>query len=412
MYNYCYKEGNRKVGQKLFYEDAYITKFSAQGVHQRQDELGNWYIILSKTAFYPTGGGQPHDLGTLNDVPVVNIEEIDGEIRHYVREPLAHIDTVTGVIDWTRRFDHMQQHAGQHLLTAAFVELFNVPTVSFHLGKDTATIDLEVDELTAEMAAEAETLANKIILENRPIETKWVTNEEAQSFNLRKQLAVTDNIRLVIIPQFDYNGCGGTHPKSTAEVGQLKILNWEKEKQKVRVQFVCGQRVLKKLHEKQMVLLELIRTLNSPEEGLVTAAKRLLDQTKELDKTIEQLQEELLQFEASELLAASSPWNGQQVIQKVFQNETVQRLQKLARTIINKENDVNVFFVNENGDKLQFVCMRSSDASINMKEIIQQTLPLINGKGGGNEASAQGGGEALISGEELMKHMIKVNSFN
>lgn len=141
----------------------------------------------------------------------------------------------------------MQQHAGQHILTAAFVELFNLPTVSFHLGSEQVTIDLAVDTISEDQLLAAEALANDIILENRPIETTWITENELENYNLRKDVAVTGDIRLVIIPNFDYNGCGGTHPISTGQVSAIKILGTEKMKGNIRVSFVCGQRVLKEL---------------------------------------------------------------------------------------------------------------------------------------------------------------------
>ena len=187
-------------------------------------------------------GGQPNDIGTLADQHVINVEEIDGEIRHYLEGPF--LDTnkeIAGTIDWERRFDHMQQHTGQHLLSAAFDQLFEYRTIGFHLGAEIVTIDLETEVLTEHQVQRAEGLANQIILENRPIEVKWVTEEELSQYPLRKETKVKDDIRLVIIPDFDYNGCGGTHPKATGEVSSVKVLDWERQKKKVRVQFVCGK---------------------------------------------------------------------------------------------------------------------------------------------------------------------------
>lgn len=389
---------------KLYYQDAYIKEFTTKGIHQQQDENGNWYVVLSETAFYPTGGGQPFDKGTLNGVQVVNVEEVEGEIRHYLEEPLPDLDTIAGVIDWNRRFDHMQQHSGQHILTASFVELFGANTVSFHLGEETSTIDLHIENLTEQMSLEAEKRANQMILENRPIETKWVTEEEISHYKLRKQLSVTENIRLVIISDFDYNGCGGTHPRSTGEVSSIKILNWDRQKKDlIRVQFVCGNRVLEQLHKKQKVLLALSPLLSSPEQEMTNAVTRLLENEKEFKKTVEELSDNLLHYEGKELLGSVTDWNGNKVVTKVFQNRTIQQLQKLGKMIATEDQTVNVFFANENGPQLQFVGTRGSLAIINMKSVVQQLLPLINGRGGGNESTAQGGGAASISGEGLLK---------
>lgn len=391
--------------EKLYYQDVYIKDFTTNAVKQAQDEMGNWYVILAETAFYPTGGGQPNDMGTLNGTNVINVEEIDGEIRHFVGKKLEQTDDIIGVLNWERRFDHMQQHAGQHILTAAFVELFQFETVSFHLGMETATIDLNTQNLTLEMVKQVEDRANEILRENRPIDTKWVTKEEALQYKLRKELSVAEDIRLVIIPDYDYNGCGGTHPSTTGQVSAIKVLDWEKQKKQIRVRFVCGDRVLKQLHEKHEVLLDLSRHLSSPEKDMSAAVQKLLNTNKELGKTIEELNDQLLQHEAEALISEATDWNGKLVVSKVFHNRTVKQLQKLAKMIIDQAENYHVFFVAENDQQLQFICVRDATSGISMNSIVKEVLPLINGKGGGSDVSAQGGGEAAISGEELMKHI-------
>lgn len=393
-----------KIGNKLYYKDPYITLFMTNLLKQEQDEEGRWYAILEETAFYPTGGGQPFDTGTLNDVKVIDVEEIDGEIRHYLSGEIQSRE-IKGKIDWDRRFDHMQQHAGQHILTAAFVELFGFATVAFHLGKEFLTIDLDVEQLTKEQANAAEELANKIILENRPIETKWVTEDELPQYSLRKQLSVSENIRLVIIPDFDYNGCGGTHPRSTAEVGIITILDWEKQKKNTRVRFICGNRARRQLHQKHIVLKELTELLNTPELELVTAAKRLLENGKSLEKRIDELNNSLLEYEAKELLAYAQQTEKGLIVSKAFQSRSIQEIQKLARAITSLSSESLVFLFNKADDKLQFVCARGAVPTVSMKQIAAELLKLVNGKGGGNDLFAQGGGEALLTVEQLLEHI-------
>ncbi|PLR85627.1 alanyl-tRNA editing protein [Bacillus canaveralius] len=382
---------------KLYYQDPYFRTFATRVTKQANDDAGNWFVVVEETAFYPTGGGQPHDVGTLDGVTVLNVEEIDGEIRHYVDGSLPLHEEIKGVIDWQRRFDHMQQHAGQHILSAAFEELFDFETVSFHLGKELLTIDLNIGELTEEAANEAEKRANQIILENRPIETKWVTEEELSQFPLRKQPTVTENIRLVIIQDFDYNGCGGTHPKATGEVTAIKILGWERQRKRIRIQFVCGNRVLDQLHKKEQTIRQLCQLLNAPEQELPAAARRLLESGAEKDKSLQEIRETLLRFEVKDLLEQS-----EKLIAKVYQNRTIQELQMLARLLTAEKDELTVLLVTENDSRLQLVCARGSQETANMKQIIADVLPIIAGKGGGNEALAQGGGEALVSGQELL----------
>ncbi|WP_102272693.1 alanyl-tRNA editing protein [Cytobacillus massiliigabonensis] len=386
---------------KLYYQDPYIKSFTTHLKEQQKDEQGRLYAVLEKTAFYPTGGGQPHDTGTLNRIKVTDVEETNGEIRHYLEKPLNGPGEITGEIDWERRFDHMQQHAGQHILSAAFEEIFGFATVSFHLGNEVLTIDLDIEELTDEQAEEAEGLANQIILENRSIETKWVSMDELSSYRLRKQLSVTENIRLVIIPDFDYNGCGGTHPHSTGEVRAIKILDWEKQRKKIRVQFVCGDRVFNQLHQKQKEIKRLTSILNAPEENLADTAKKIIEDKKMLEKSIEELKDELVAYEAKDLLANGKSSSNGIMIGKQFNNRSIQEIQKLARAVTVQSEEAVVFFVNAAEEKLQFVCAKGKTPNGSMKEITNKLLPLLNGKGGGNDLFAQGGGEALITAEQL-----------
>lgn len=384
--------------KKLYYEDPYLTTFTANIVKQEPE-----YVVISETAFYPTGGGQPCDLGRLNGISVINVEVVNDEIRHFLAEPLdPDITKIEGKIEWSRRFDHMQQHAGQHILSAAFAELFQLQTVSFHLGKESVTIDLDVPEISAEQLQEVEDLANQIILENRPIETKWVTEEELAQYNLRKATSVKENIRLVIIPDYDYNACGGIHPSTTGQVSSIKILQTEKQKRQVRVEFVCGQRVITQFHRKHSILLNLISTLSTPEEKLEDAANSILFTNKSLEKQITELNNKILQYEAKDLLNESN----NEVIGVTFENRTIQDLQKLARFLVEESPNTLCIFVSHNDEKLQVVVAKGKNREENMKLWIQQIILPINGKGGGNEMIAQGGGEALLSSADLLNNAL------
>lgn len=385
--------------KKLFYQDPYISSFTTNLLTQKEDELNQTYVVLEETAFYPTGGGQPNDTGTLNGIRVVNVDEVEGEVRHYVEQKLpSPLEEVVGNIDWERRFDHMQQHAGQHILSAVFEELFDINTIGFHLGTEFVTIDLDIEELTEDTAWKAEQRANQIILENRSIETKWITADEVSHYPMRKKPSVEENIRLVIIPDFDYNGCGGTHPSSTGQVSAIKILDWERQRKKTRLTFICGNRIRKELHKKNNVIKELSPLLNAPEKDMGKAVSRLLANIKQLEKSLEEKKEELLIHEGKELITTTE--NG--LIGKVFEGRSIQELQKLARVIIaQKENSV-VFLIALNGNQLQFVCAKGAAATGNMKMTAAEVLPILNGKGGGNESFAQGGGEARLTAEQLL----------
>ncbi|AJD92537.1 alanyl-tRNA synthetase [Jeotgalibacillus malaysiensis] len=384
---------------KLFYEDVNLQTFQAKKTDEGTDQQGRRYVVLDHTAFYPTGGGQPHDTGLLNQARVYDVEEIDGTIRHYIEGTDPLLETVHGEIDWVRRFDHMQQHAGQHILSAAFENNFNLKTVSFHLGEEVCSIDLETDHVSEEVLKMAEEQANELVLENRPIETKWVSQEELQQYPLRKEVAVAGNIRLVIIPEADYNGCGGTHPTSTGQVGTIKILHTEKQRGQTRIYFVCGKRVNRQLGEKHDVLQSLTAKMSAPQEKLADAADRLLNQNKQLEKTVEELKNQLLTFEADQYQDS--------LVKAVFTDRPVAELQKLAKMIVEGNEEKIVLFVNETDEKLQLICGRSADSETDMNQLIKSVLPLINGRGGGKPDFAQGGGEKLMSAESLLEAWVK-----
>lgn len=387
---------------KLYYNDAYLKHFTTNLREQKQDKDGRDYVVLEETAFYPGGGGQPHDIGTLNGMKVLEVEEVDKEIRHYVEAQLPDGQVqVIGEIDWERRFDFMQQHAGQHILSAAFAELFGYETVSFHLGKETLTIDLHTAGLTEEQAQAAEDFANKIILENRPIETNWVTLEESKEYPLRKQPSVQEEIRLVIISDFDYNGCGGTHPNGTGQVAAIKILDWEKQRKHIRLQFVCGKRVLKQLQQKHREVKVLSQLLNAPEEQLAASAQKLLDDKKAKEKELEETKDQLLEYEMKDLLANAIQMDHLRFASAVYENRSMQDMQKMGRRMQESGEGHVLLLINETEGKLQFVCARGNGLSISMKQLAGELLKLVNGKGGGNDLIAQGGGEPLISSEAL-----------
>ncbi|KHF37858.1 serine-tRNA(Ala) deacylase AlaX [Halalkalibacter okhensis] len=387
---------------KLYYSDAYLQQFHAEMLKQEQDENGNWYIVLSETAFYPTGGGQPNDIGYLENMPVIGVEEMDKEIRHYVTAPIEKKDLIQGRINWQRRFDHMQQHAGQHILSAAFAKLFDFQTVSFHLGKDIATIDLSVSELHEAKVKEAVHLANNIILENLPIETKWATTEELSQYQLRKAPSVTEDIRLVLIPGYDDNACGGTHPRTTGEVRAIKVLNWEKQKKHIRVQFVCGNRVLHQFDEKQSTLLTLTDLLSAPEQELPQTIKRKIAKEKELEKSIEKLKEKLISYEAEELISLD-----ERIIGRTYEDRSIKELQQLAQKITEVAPRCAVFFVSKNKERLQVVAAKGKESNINCKKPVLDALPSISGKGGGSEVLVQGGGVSTMESDQFLSLVLE-----
>lgn len=398
-------KGERKLEQKLYYIDAYTKDFTTKIIKQDYDKEDNLYVVLNETAFYPTGGGQPYDTGTLNGTLVTNVEEVNGEIRHFIAEQLETAG-VEGKINWERRFDHMQQHAAQHILSAAFWDHFNIPTIGFHLGKETVTIDLETENLPAETIEKAVQIANNIVFENHPIRIQWMNLEEAKTLPLRKEPTLTENIRVVIIENFDYNGCGGTHPRRTGEVGLIQVLNWERNKGGIRLTFIAGWRTLKLMGQQQQIMKDVSKQLNSSETDIPAKVAQLLISQKENEKAIQTMNEKLLFAEANELLQQPAEIHAGFLISKVFTNRSMQEVAKLSAIIIEQQEHAITYFVIENDDKLQCILACGKTVTLDMNALLKDALPAIEGKGGGNKKSARGGGKAIMSGDEFLHQLI------
>ncbi|MEN8647876.1 DHHA1 domain-containing protein [Bacillus toyonensis] len=391
--------------QKLYYIDAYTKDFTTKIIKQDYDKEDNLYVVLNETAFYPTGGGQPYDTGTLNGTLVTNVEEVNGEIRHFIAEQLETAE-VEGKINWERRFDHMQQHAAQHILSAAFWDYFNIPTIGFHLGKETVTIDLETENLPAETIEKAVQIANNIVFENHPIRIQWMNLEEAKTLPLRKEPTLTENIRVVIIENFDYNGCGGTHPRRTGEVGLIQVLNWERNKGGIRLTFIAGWRTLKLMGQQQQIMKDVSKQLNSSETDIPAKVAQLLISQKENEKAIQTMNEKLLFAEANELLQQPAEIHAGFLISKVFTNRSMQEVAKLSAIITEQQEHAITYFIIENDDKLQCILACGKTVTLDMNALLKDALPAIEGKGGGNKKSARGGGKAIMSGDEFLHQLI------
>ncbi|MGZ0049517.1 alanyl-tRNA editing protein [Brevibacillus gelatini] len=394
---------------RIYYQDAYVRKFTAQVIRQGREEDGTPYAVLSQTAFYPTGGGQPADLGTLGDCRVIDVEEVAGEVRHRLEAPLPEDCTeVIGQIDWDRRFDHMQQHAGQHILSAAFLEVVQAETVAFHLGKERVTIDVRLDELTPDVWEAVEQRANQVVLENHPIIARFVDDEELATLPLKKQPTVTENVRVVIIPEYDYNPCGGTHPARTGEVGMIKILGWERHRGNIRLEFICGLRALRDYTRKQVAVRELAKLFATSEADLIVQAERVLAERDSLKARLADAEKQLLESEVRKQLDVAEQVGAARVITRVFPDKTIQQLQQFAQLAVAEAPDVVCLLAAATDEKTQLVFARGQAVNVAVNQLIKETLPLIGGKGGGNPAMAQGGGQPAPAVDEVLAHARKL----
>jgi len=386
--------------ERLYYNDPYLLEFDAN-VLDRIPIRDRFGILLDRTAFYPTSGGQPNDLGTLNGTPVLDVIEDDasGTVLHVVQETVS--GPVHGIVDPERRRDHMQQHSGQHVLSQAFVELFNWPTVSFHLGTSTSTIDLPVDAISRDQAAQAEDLANRIIRENRPVAVRYVTAENISEAGLRKPTERSGDIRVIDISGFDKSACGGTHVRMTGEIGSILVTRIERAKKQTRLEFLCGGRVLSYAREANRILESISQTISSAPMETAKAVKTVWDDLQSSRKRLEELETKLLEFEASEFPVS----NGLAVA--AFKGRGIETIKLLAQKITVRPGIVALLA--DESDQIRVVFARSADLTIDVASLLKRTLDRFGGRGGGRPHLAQGGGLTASSAEEVLE-WVKRNS--
>lgn len=380
--------------QRLYYHDSFLYSFDASVVESIQRE-GKHAIVLDRTAFYPTSGGQVHDTGRLileskREVPVLEVaDEEDGRIFHFTSEPVDAGTTVHGDIDAARRRDHIQQHSGQHVLSAAFIRLFNMPTVSFHMGAAGCTIDLETSGLSSKQAEEAERLANEVVLEDRPVAIRFVPLEEAQKLGLRKlppQRA--GDLRLIDIHDFDLTACGGTHVRSTGQVGAILLRKTEKVKQGVRVEFVCGLRAVTTARKDYSALTEAAGLYSAHIYDVAQQIRKSLDEAKSAGKAQHKLLEELAELTAERLLAKAA--GSLRVITDVFPDRDASFIKLVAQKLTAGKGDV-VALLAAGAGQPALVFAQSPGIKSNMGQLMKDVMAQLGGRGGGTAEMAQGG---------------------
>lgn len=382
--------------EKLYYNDAYLREFSAQIEAIRATERGT-AVRLDKTAFYPTGGGQAHDSGTLDEIPVLDVwTDEAGEVWHLL-ETAPTAETVRGRIDWQRRFDHMQLHTGQHLLTAAFIHEFDAPTLSCHLGSEASTIDLPLPQVSWEEAFHVETCVNRIIWENRPITARFVTDEELSTICLRHEPKVEGPIRIVSVEGYDDTPCGGTHTHRTGEVGLVKITALERYKGGVRVTFLCGERALKDYRQTLQLLQQLGKTLSVGPNELPDAVTRIQQEAKETQRDLKKAAAALRDLETEKLWAEAPSINGVKRVVARWTDRPFSDVQAVA-TRLRSHAGTLILLAAQEQEAVRLICARSDDVTeVDASAIVRAAAEALGGRGGGSPAMAQGGGTAPSS---------------
>lgn len=398
--------------ERLYYQDSHLIEFDAR-VIDRTERVSGWTAVtLDRTAFYPTGGGQPSDTGTLNGLRVVEcIDDEEDGVLHVIQGRAPDVGTlVKGRVDWLRRLDHMQQHTGQHILSQSFVKLFKAPTRSFRVLEESCEIDVDLDTPTEEVIERAVELANNVIWENRMITISRATPEEASELALRKAPAREGDLRLIEIEGFDLTPCGGTHAYQTGEVGMIAVRSWERAKGLTRIEFVAGMRALTDYRRANKSARAIAGLFSAGRDDIPELAARAIEENKHLHRRVRTLEEIAARVEAEELLAAATMTNGRErIVTKVFDNRDADSLKQLALSLISHPSIIALLGSRDSA-AARLVFARSPDASGDMSVLMREACAKLDGRGGGRPDLAQGGGknlerldEAIAQAEQSVK---------
>jgi alanyl-tRNA synthetase len=383
--------------ERLYYHDSHLIEFEAR-VTDKTERVSGWTAVkLDRTAFYPTGGGQPSDTGTLNGERVLEcIDDEENGILHVIQGRAPEIGaSVRGRVDWPRRLDHIQQHTGQHILSQAFVTLFNSPTKGFRMLSDVCEIDVEIPNPTNELIERAVELANNVVWEDRPIAVKTATAEEAAQLPLRKEPSRVGDLRLIEIEGFDLTPCGGTHAVHTGEVGMIAVRSWERAKGLTRIEFVAGQRALADYRRANKTARAVAALFSASRDDGPKLAARMVDENKELHRRVRVLEEVSARVEADELLASTiENAAGVRIVARVLDKRDAESLKHLAMALITHPQTIALLGSHDD-ETARLVFARAADAPGDMNLLMRDACALLDGRGGGKPDMAQGGGKKV-----------------
>ncbi len=387
--------------EKIYLHNPYLKELNTKIV-KKEYSNNKFYLTLNRTIFFPNmSGGQPKDIGTINGIEVEDVYEEKDEIIHIVRNDIKQ-KNVKLAIDWNHRFDCMQQHTGQHILSTAFNKLLNANTIGFHLGQEYVYIDVAIRSLNSEFINKIEKFANKIIFSNFEIKKYYIDKNEVSKLPLSKSPSVNSNIRIVEIDNIDYNPCCGTHTRSTGEVGLIKIRKFENYKGNTRIEFVCGNRALKDFSWKNSQINQISNLLSIKDTQCLNSVRKIYDDNKKYQKTIKKQKEELLRYKSKELIDESIIYKDKKIIIKLFSYNNFNEIRNIATNLI-ENNDIIVVFGLLNNEKCQLIMACSDNININMKEVFDSVIHIIDGNGGGSTKIVQGGGNKIDSLEECLE---------
>lgn len=386
---------------RAYYDDPYCREWTAT-VLRRVAGAGRVGLVLDRTCFYPGGGGQPADTGTIGGQRLLGITE-DGDLVHWVSADPGE-DAVSCALDWPRRLDRMQQHTGQHILSAAFEHVLDADTVSFHLGEDTVSIDIARVGLTDDDLRRVEQAANEVVMSDAPVRVHYFAPGEPIPLPLRKPPAVEGRVRIVAVEGVDYSPCGGTHCARTGEVGPIKIVHAERRGQETRIYFLCGGRALADYQRKHAIVASLATHFTVADAELADAVMRLEDEARALRKALEQAQARLFEMEAARLLEEAETIGDVRVVARVFDDRNGEAVKRLALHLTAQGRCVALLA--SRSERVQVAFARSDDVGYDMAALLRKVAPIFGGRGGGQPQIAQGGGTDTSRIEDALRQAV------
>jgi alanyl-tRNA synthetase len=385
----------KKDTKCLFLENPYQVEFEA-----RVTEKVTWEqkpaLILDQTCFYPESGGQPCDKGMINGIEVIKVLAHEAKIIHLVAEDIP-AGKVTGKVDWQTRFDHMQQHSGQHILSQSFHELLGAETLAFHLGESISTLEMDLREISEDELENIERRANEIVFEDREIKCYFIPEDEIESVPLRRPPKKKGLIRVVEVSDFDFSACGGTHVRRTGEIGLIKILRLERIRNNIRFEFLCGKRSLEDYIRKNRIIRELSTRFTINEEDILSTVEKLSSDLKSQRRGRKKLQEKMAHYEAQEFIQEAKG----KIIKEVFFDKTPEEARFLALNIIRK-GDFVVLLGLKGEERGHLILACSENLNIDIRELVPLVSPLIKGRGGGSPSLVEVAGEEKENIEQAL----------
>ena len=378
--------------EKLFYVDSYIKNFIAE-IEEVNEIDSKYHILLDKTAFFPGGGGQYCDLGTIDNIRVLDVYEEKDKIYHVLEKKPNRIHKVKCEIDWDRREYGMQHHFGQHVISACFNNEYKAKTVGFHLGQDVSTVDIE-GFFKEEDILKIENMCNEIIRENIGVEFLNINKKEAKKLKIKEDLSkLSNDIRVVKIGDIDINLCCGVHVKNTLDLRVIKIKKFEKYKKATRIEFLCGTKAIEDMLKRDNYLNKICKLLSSNEEDAYKGIENLNNKLNEVNKENRRLEDVISNYEIKEMIENAESINNMNIIVKTYENKSMNYINKIANKISEKDNNIGLFaLVNNEKLNVLFTCSKNL-VNLDMNLLLKDAIKLVDGKGGGSKILAQGGGK-------------------